>query len=331
MPVMPTNLPPECVEIEARYRAATSTAEKIDCLEELLAAIPKHKGTDHLRADLRRRLASLKQESHAHRGTARTASAFRIDRAGAGQVVVVGCPNTGKSSLVTALTNVAPEVADYPFTTWAPTPGMMSIEDIQVQLVDTPPLHPDHLEPELIGLIRKADLILVILDLQVDPIGELQDAMAMLAQHHILPLAARDRYTDTTHLTFKPVLVVVNKNDDEASDGDFEALCDLFEGECPLLPVSARTGRHFDRLRRAVFEALDIIRVYSKPPGREPDLAAPFALRRGSTIGELAGKIHRDFLENLKAARIWGQEVYDGQVVGRDYVLHDGDIIELRA
>src|SRR5512136_1570098 len=136
---MPTNLPPECAELEARYRAATSTEDKIDALEELLAAIPKHKGTDHLRADLRSRLAKLKDSSQGRRGAAHAASPFRIEREGAGQVAVIGSPNTGKSALVAALTNASPEVAAYPFTTRAPTPGMMLAEEVQIQLVDTPP------------------------------------------------------------------------------------------------------------------------------------------------------------------------------------------------
>jgi ribosome-interacting GTPase 1 len=328
---MPTNLPPECAELEARYRAAASPEDKIDALEELLAAIPKHKGTDHLRADLRSKLARLRDASRSRRGAGHATSPFRIEREGAGQVAVIGCPNTGKSALVAALTNAAPEVAAYPFTTRAPVPGMMRVEDVQVQLVDTPPLHPDHPEPELTGLIRRVDLLLVVVDLQDDSIGQLQDAMAMLADRRILPVVEQERHSAEERLTFKPLLVVVNKNDDEASDGDFQALCELFEGECPLLPVSARTGRGLDRLRRAVFDGLDIIRVYSKPPGKEPDLAAPFPLKRGSTVEELAGKIHRGLQHNLRSARVWGKEVFDGQPVGRDYVLHDGDIVELRA
>jgi hypothetical protein len=328
---MPTNLPPECAELEARYRAATSTDDKIDALEELLAAIPKHKGTDHLRADLRSRLARLKDAAQGRRGAAHAGSPFRIEREGAGQVAVIGPPNTGKSSLVAALTNASPAIAAYPFTTRAPTPGMMTVEGVQVQLVDTPPLPPGGPEPELAGLIRRADLLLLLVDLQGDPIGQLEDAMASLAAHRILPIGERERHDPAERLTFKPVLVVVNKNDDRASDGDFGALCELFEGECPLLPVSARTGRGLDRLQRAVFEGLELIRVYSKPPGKEPDLAAPFPLKRGSTIADLAGKIHRDLQRNLRSARVWGKEVFDGQPVGRDYVLQDGDIVELRA
>jgi ribosome-interacting GTPase 1 len=328
---MPTNLPPECAELEARYRAATSTEDKIDALEELLAAIPKHKGTDHLRADLRARLAKLKEASHSGHGGAHATSPFRIEREGAGQVAVIGCPNAGKSALVAALTNASPEVAAYPFTTRTPTPGMMAVEQVQVQLVDTPPLQADHPEPELFGLIRRADLLLVVVDLQGDAIGQLEEARTLLEGHHILPRTESGRHEPDARLIFKPMLVAVNKNDDEASDGDFGALCELFEGECPLLPVSAHTGRGLDRLRRAIFDGLEIIRVYSKPPGKEPDLATPFPLKRGGTIEDLAGKIHRDLQHNLRSARVWGKEVFDGQAVGRDYILHDGDIVELRA
>jgi ribosome-interacting GTPase 1 len=328
---MPTNLPPECAEIEARYRAATSPAEKIACLEELLGAIPKHKGTDHLRADLRRRLARLRDEPGGRRSATRQASAFRIEREGAGQVAVVGRPNVGKSALVAALTNATPEVAEYPFSTWVPTPGMALVDNVQIQLIDTPPLDPTHLEPELIGLIRKADLILLMVDLQADPIGQLQDTLAMLATHHILPLSARAECPDPTRQTFKPMLLVANKTDDEAADEDFRALCDLFEGECRFVPASAATGRGLDRLKQAIFDALGIIRVYTKPPGKAPDLTAPFVLKTGSTVGDLAGKIHKDFLDSLKSARVWGQGVFEGQLVGRDYVLCEGDIVELRA
>ncbi|MBM4456670.1 MAG: TGS domain-containing protein [Chloroflexi bacterium] len=328
---MPTNLPPECAEIDARYRAATSPAEKIACLEELLGTIPKHKGTDHLRADLRRRLARLRDEPGGRRSAARQASAFRIEREGAGQVAVVGRPNVGKSALVAALTNATPEVAEYPFSTWVPTPGMTLVDNVQIQLIDTPPLDPTHLEPELIGLIRKADLILLMVDLQADPIGQLQDTLAMLATHHILPLSARAECLDPSRQTFKPMLFVANKTDDEAVDEDFRALCDLFEGECRFVPASAATGRGLGRLKQAIFDALGIIRVYTKPPGKGPDLTAPFVLKVGSTVGDLAGKIHKDFLDNLKSARVWGQGVFEGQLVGRDYVLCEGDIVELRA
>jgi hypothetical protein len=327
---MPTNLPPEALEAEQRYRAAQSVAEKIACLEEFISAIPKHKGTDKLRADLRKRLSKLKSAAQSQKKVSRQESAFHIDKEGAGQVVVVGPANVGKSALVTALTNATPEVADYPYTTWTPTPGMMPMENIQIQLIDTPPLNRDYVEPELIELIRRSDLILLVVDLQGYPIQQLEDTIALLQEHRIMPHHLKDRYTEQRLLTFLPLLVLVNKNDDQSTDEDFEVLCELFEEAWPLLPVSATTGRNLERLKQVVFERLEIIRVYSKPPGKEPDLNAPFVLKKGSTVEEFAGKVHQDFLEQLKSARVWGSGVYDGQMVGRDHVLHDGDVVELR-
>jgi len=327
---MPANLPPQYFEAERRYRAAKSTAQKITHLEELLSTIPKHKGTDKIRADFRRRLSKLKAAAQVRKSVSRRESAFRIDREGAGQLVVVGPTNVGKSALVAALTNATPEVAGSPYTTWQPTPGMMPIENVQIQLIDTPPLSRDFVEPEFLDLIRRSDLILLVVDLQTDPIQQLEDTIALLQEHRIVPRRLRDRYTEQRGLTFIPLLVLVNKNDDENSDEDFEIFRELLEDDWPLLPVSATTGRNLERLKRVVFDRLEIIRVYAKPPGKEPDLSAPFIVKKGSTVEDFAGKIHQDFLENLKTARVWGSAAYDGQMVGRDHVLADGDVVELR-
>jgi len=326
---MPTNLPPEYFEAEKRYKAATSPSEKITSLEELIGTIPKHKGTDKLRADLRRRLSKLKASAQAKKGVGRQDSAFHIDKEGAGQVAVIGPANVGKSALVAALTNASPEVADFPFTTWKPTPGMMPVENVQIQLIDTPPLNRDYIESELVDLIRRTDLILLVVDLQADAVQQLEKTVAVLAEHRILPRHLRDRHDQPRGLTFIPFLVLVNKSDDEGSDEDFEIFCELLEDDWPLLCASATTGRNLELLKQAVFEQLGIIRIYSKAPGKEPDLSAPFVMKKGGTLEDFAGKIHKDFVENLKLARVWGDGVYDGQPVGRDHVLHDGDVVEL--
>ncbi len=327
---MPTNLPPEALEAERRYRAAETLEERIACLEEYISAIPKHKGTDHLRADLRRKLSKLKESAQTRKRSGKQASVYHIDREGVGQVVVIGLPNVGKSALVATLTNATPEVADYPFTTWNPTPGMMEMENIQIQLIDTPPLNQDFVEPELLNLIRRADLVLLVVDLQGFPIQELEDTIAILDANRIVPCHLKDRQEEGRRLTLVPLLVLVNKYDDEIYAEDFQVLCELLEGEWPLLPVSALTGRNLEHMKQVVFEQLDVIRVYAKPPGREPDFSAPFVLKEGSTVEEFAGKVHQDFVKNLKSARIWGSGIYDGQMVGREHVLHDGDVVELR-
>jgi hypothetical protein len=327
---MPTNLPPDYFKIEEEFRKARSNEEKIALLKEMMSVVPKHKGTDRLRADLRKKLAALKRAPRTRKAVARYESPYHIDREGAGQVVLVGTPNTGKSALLRALTNAEPEVAPYPFTTWTPKPGMMAFENVQIQLIDTPPLNEDHIEPELMNLIRRVDLVLLVLDLQGYPLQDFEDALELLEAYRIAPLHEKDAHSGEKGWAFQPFLVLVNKSDDPGDDEDVAVLGELLGEEWTLLPVSAETGRNLDQLRRAVFDLLGIMRVYSKPPGQEPDRSAPFVLEEGSTVEAFAGKVHGDFLKTLKTARIWGEGVYEGQMVGRDHVLHDGDVVELR-
>jgi len=327
---MPTNLPPQYAAVEQRFREAKSPDEKAELLEEMLSIIPKHKGTDHLRADLRRKLAKLRAASQKSGGGSRQESAFNIAPEGAGQVVLLGPPNVGKSALVAALTNAEPEVAEYAMATWVPTPGMMAFENVQIQLIDTPSLNPNYVEPELKNLVRRADLLVIMVDLQSFPIEQLETSIAYLTEHRIVPFVS-ERPEAQPGVTHKRLLVAVNKVDDERAEEDFAVLCELLEEEWPLIPISVATRRNLEGLGQAMFDALDIIRVYSKPPGKPPDMTAPFVLSKGSTVEEFAGKVHRDFLKNLKSARLWGSAQFDGQMVARDHVLQDGDVVELRA
>jgi len=327
---MPTNLPPDALQAEKRYREAETLEDRIATLEVYIGLIPKHKGTDHLRADLRKQLSKLKASAQAGKKTARQDSVFRIDREGAGQVAIVGVTNVGKSALIAALTNAAPEVSDAPYTTWEPTPGMMLVEDVQVQLIDTPPLSRDYIEPELLNLIRRADLILLVVDVQTQPVQQLEESISILEEHRIVPLHHQDRYPEDQRLTLKPLLVLANKCDDQEADELFEILTVLLEEKWPMLPVSARTGHNLEQLKQAVFDGLAIIRVYAKPPGKDPDFSQPYVLPRGSTVEDFARKIHKDFYDNLKAARVWGSATFDGQAVSRDHVLRDRDVVELR-
>ena len=334
---MPTNLPPDALQAEKRYREAETLEDKITTLDEFIGLIPKHKGTDHLRADLRKQLSKLKASAQAGKKTTRQDSAFRIDREGAGQVAIIGVTNVGKSALVAALTNATPEVSSAPYTTWEPTPGMMLVDNVQVQLIDTPPLSRDYVEPELLGLIRRSDLILLVVDVQTQPVQQLEESIAILEEHRIIPLHHKDNFPEDPRFAFKPVLVLANKCDDLEAEELFEILCVLLDssegephGKWALLPVSATTGHNLEQLKQAVFDGLAIMRVYAKPPGKDPDFSRPYVLPQGSTVEEFARKIHKDFYDNLKSARVWGSATFDGQAVSRDYVLYDGDVVELR-
>jgi ribosome-interacting GTPase 1 len=327
---MPTNLPPEYHRADERFRAARSTDEKIAALEDLYGTIPKHKGTDKLRADVRRRLARLRDESrNQKRAPGRHESAFHVVREGAGQAALVGPTNTGKSALLRALTHARPEVADYPFTTWTPTPGMMPIDDIQVQLVDTPPVHREHVEPAMFDLIRHADLLLEVVDLTDEPLRQFDETNAILMEHRVVPLPLMDRAANPERSEFLPALILANKNDDALTDEDAAVFSELLGSSWTVIPVSA-AGRNFDLLKKRVFETLSIIRVYSKPPGKKPEMGSPFVLKRGSTVADFAAKVHHDFLAQLASARVWGEGVRDGQLAGRDHPLNDGDVVELK-
>jgi ribosome-interacting GTPase 1 len=327
---MPQNLPPEYKKVELRYREAETDSERIACLEEMYSIVPKHKGTDKLRANLRKKLSKLKDASQTKKKVGKHESAFNIDKEGAGQAVLVGHANVGKSALVEALTNAEPEVADFPFTTWSPTPGMMQIDNIQGQLIDTPPINKEFIEPELVDMIRRSDLILLMVDLQAEPITQLEQSVAFLEEHRIVPRHRIEKYPEGERLTFIPMLVLINKNDDENSDEDFAVFQELVGEDWTMIPLSVKTLRNIDGMKAAVYDELDIIRVYSKAPGKEPDLSSPFVMDKGNTVEEFARKVHLDFYQNLKAARVWGTGVFDGQMVGRDHVLQDGDVIELR-
>jgi uncharacterized protein len=326
---MPTNLPPEYYKVEKRFREAETAAEKIAYLEEMISIVPHHKGTDHLRADLNKRLAKMRDAAKNQKGASRQESVFSVDREGAGRVILVGPPNVGKSALVAALTHATPQISEAPFTTWTPAPGMMMVDDVQIQLVDTPPLNRDHVEAELFNLLRTADLILLVVDLQANPEEQLADSLAILAEHQIAPCGTEAEDDGLPRKIFLPLQVVVNKNDSDDFNEDFQIFSELLEGNWPMLTLSATTGHNLESLPRTVYERLEIIRIYSKPPNKPPDMGNPFVLKRGETVEEFAGKVHQDFRKNLKTARIWGTDVYDGQQVGRDHVLHDGDVVEM--
>lgn len=326
---MPTNLPPEYFRAEQAFREAESSSAKITALEEMMSTIPKHKGTDKLRAELRRKISKLKDDQKKKKGAVKHESEYHIEKEGAGRIMITGAANVGKSSILAALTHATPVISEAPYSTWTPLPGMMMIDDIQVQLIDTPPLSKEHAQPELFDLIRSADLILIVVDLQATPFQQLEDSLKLLNEHKIIPKQKQSETIDERRIQFIPVLVVVNKDDDDQFDEDFKVFKELLEIELPLIPISTANNRNFEKFNKKIFESLEIIRIYSKPPGKEPDLTKPFILKNGNTVEDLAGKVHHDFIHNLKTARVWGKNVYDGQMVGRDHVLHDKDVVEL--
>jgi ribosome-interacting GTPase 1 len=328
---MPTNLPADYYNAEERFRSATTPEDKVKYLEEMLSTIPKHKGTDHLRADLRKKLSKLKTATTSKKVSKKQVSPYHINKEGAGQIVIIGCTNAGKSSLVAAQTNADPEVSEVPFTTWTPMPGMMAIENIQVQLIDTPPFSEEYIDPEFLNLIRRVDLVLIMIDLHANPVQELEFVIGKLLENRIAPQHLEGKVEVDGFLLSVPCLVMVNKFDSEEFAEHYEIFQELLAEEHPLIPASAQTGYNIDVLKKAIFEQLGVIRVYSKAPGKEADKTAPFIAEKGIQLAEFAGKVHKDFQENLKSAKIWGPSAdFPGQLVSRDHVLEDEDVVELQ-
>jgi len=326
---MPANLTPQYLQAEKEYRNAKGTEEKIACLENMLALIPKHKGTEKLQADLKRRLAKLRRESERTARTRRR-TAFKVEREGAGQVILLGAPNAGKSQLLRALSNADAVVAAYPFTTHMPRPGMVPYLDIQIQLVDTPPVTGDYLEPWLPDIVRRGDAVLLVADMGTDSV--LDDLEAVLSRFEgvRIRLGREEPPEDSPRPgTFRRTALVANKMDQEGSADRLEVLREAFGGRFDIWPVSAAQGTGMDQIPARLFDLLQVIRVYTKEPGKKPDLEQPYTIRRGSTLLDLAVKVHREFEHTLKYARLWGSGKYDGIRVRRDHVLQDGDIVEL--
>jgi len=321
---VPANLTPIYYDAEDRFKQAETTDEKLAAFEEMLRVIPKHKGTEKMQADLKRRLARLRKDSQKQKSSGSQRRPFHfIEREGAGRVILCGPPNGGKSTMLGSLTRAEPEIADYPFTTRMPQPGMMSYEDIQIQLVDTPPIAPERLEAWQLAMVEQADLVALVFGLE-DP--------GLLDQTEYVLSVFQQRGIKLQPASESKVLVFGNKMDLPGCQENFSAWKELFEDAFEPLPFSAISAHDLGNFRQLVFDALDIVRVYTRSPGsnKKKD-ETPYVLRRGTTVFEAAKSVHKDLAKEFKFARIWAEGKYDGQMVERDYVLQDGDLLEIHA
>ncbi len=290
---MPINAGAEYYAAEKKYLEARTKEEKIKALEEMIRVLPKHKGTENLLAQLKHRLAKLKKEGEKK---SKAKPKFSIKKEGAAQVCIIGLTNSGKSSLLKALTNAEVEIADYPFTTKKPEIGMMDFSDLQIQLVEIP----SSFDSEFISLLHTCDEILILLDATKDLREQEEEMKKLLKEKNLLN---------------KKMLWVLNK-------------ADISDKDSPYLKISPKGRVNLDILKIKIWENLNLIRVYTKSPGKPKDLPA-LALPKGSTVKDVAKVIHKDFLKNFKYARIFNNTKFSGQKVGLGYELKDFDIVEI--
>jgi ribosome-interacting GTPase 1 len=332
---MPANLTPQYKKAEEEYRRAQTPEEELRCLEAMLREIPKHKGTDKLQAELKAKISKAKHEvEHVGKAGKKGHHGPHIQRQGAGRATIVGGPSAGKSQLLARLTRATPEVAPYPFTTREPQPGMMLWEDVQVQLVDTPPITADVLDPSVLGLIRGSDLALLLFDAGSDEgIDDLQAVLDRLNQTKTRLARESSLDEEDVGLSFTQTFLVHNKIDLPGAEERIALLAEF----CPLdfreFRISAEHGTGLEELRSAIYHALDVVRVYTKLPAKkEADYDRPFTLKRGGTLLDVAELVHRDLAAGFKYARVWGSAVLaPGTQMKADYVVHDKDVVEIHA
>ena len=322
----------------------------------MLRTIPKHKGTDHLQADIKTRIKQLTEElSGPRKGARRSGPSHVVRPEGAAQLCLLGPPNAGKSRLHARLTGSHSDIGPYPYTTHLPVPGMLPYEDIHFQLVDLPPVSNDFMEPWLINALQPADGILLVIDVSdPDSLEHVPTILERLKEKKVLlkptwPGLKKEKQINQakqsnqtkrserqeqsgTNDPFRldlPTLLIANKSDLDPDPDEVEILEELLGLRFPALTVSAKTGDGLDKLGKFLFDALQIVRVYTKTPGKPADADKPFTVRRGGTVHDVAGLVHKDIANSLKFARMWGEEVFDGQQVGPDHIVADGDLIEL--
>ncbi|MFQ5518198.1 MAG: TGS domain-containing protein [Acidimicrobiia bacterium] len=336
---VPANVTPEYKAAEAAYKTARDPAERLQLLREMLRAIPKHKGTEHLQADIKTRIKDLTDQlTGPRKGGARTGPATVIRPEGAAQIALVGPPNSGKSALHAALTHSHAVSKPYPFTTQYPLPGMMPFEDVGLQLIDLPPISVTHPVRWIRDALQPADGCLLVVDLtrpgcteEMVALGEALRDRNVLLSPDWGPAGQAAGEGDPFTKILPAVLVAAKVDDGPEPAAEAEALQELAGSRYPVLAVSANTGRGLENLARWLVASLGIVRVYTKIPGMPPDRGRPYTVRRGQTVGDVAAIVHREIAARLKYARIWGRGTIDGQQVGRDHVVADGDIVELHS
>ena len=340
---MPANLSPGYKAAEAGFRQASEPKERLERLREMLRTIPKHKGTEHLQADIKTRIKQLTEElASGRKGGARSGPTHVVRPEGAAQIALLGPPNTGKSTLHDRLTRSRAETGPYPFTTQFPQPGMIPFEDVNLQLVDLPPITEQYTVSWIVNALQPSDAALLVVDVGApDCLDQLGGLLAVLESRRItlVPEWKRtdseaeadsiEELGDPFAIRLPTALVAARTDENPNAEEELEILQELLDIRYPSMAVSARTGDGLEALAKWLFDALEVVRVYTKAPGRPPDFGQPFTVRRGDTVYDVARMVHKEIADGLKFGRLWRNASENGRQVGRDYRVADRDVLEL--
>ncbi len=327
---MPANLTPQYYEIERQYREARTDKERLALLKKMLAIMPKHKGTDKLQADVKRKISRLRQDIQKGKKTGKSTFTYHVPREGEAQVYLSGAPNTGKSTIVSMLTNAKVQVADYPFSTRVPLPGMLIFENIQFQLVDMPPVSTEYMATWVPAIMRNGDACLLVFDLSSDDmLDQIELVLEELERHHLVLSNAPSSEDDTAGIMRLKTILVGTHADMFESGDPVEMVTELYADRFPIISFSALSDGGDLAIAGELYSLLGLLRVYSRTRWRKPDLTQPIVLNKGSTVEEFARIIHKELAVNMKFARVWGAGKIDGQQVQKDFVLDEGDVIEI--
>jgi len=388
---MPANLPAEAQHKWYEASQARKPEEKIEKLREFLSLVPKHKGTENLRAQVKRKIAILRREiaEKKQKKAGKGGPKFFVEKEGDAQIVILGPTNVGRSSLLSLLTNAKVEISSYQYTTREPTPGMFQYQDLQFQIVEAPALMEGSADGGAWGLqtlaaARNADGLILMVDLSQDPVEqfsmvsrELERARILtrepkarieIERKHVgagLRIIVLGRLLDCTlrdveqlfkgygthdatvkirgeatvddvedaifeGTVYRPTIVIANKADFSGAARKLEQLKGFVGEKMKILPVSCQAKSGLEKLGSEIFEMLGMIRVYTKEPNERFPSEKPFTIRRGSTVFDLARRIHSDFYEQFSYAKVWSKRLrFSPQKVGGSFNLEDGDTVEI--
>lgn len=305
---MSTNQSPEYFAAEEHYRQADTVEEKVSCLEEMMRTFKKHKGSEKMLSELRTRLkkllAKLERDKSQKKGKG---FQLTVKKEGVAQIVILGVANSGKSFLLSKLTNARPIISDIEYTTKLPEQGILELNGMKIQLVEIPAIIPDFINKEnggaLMGIIRNADLVIILLR------KNLKEELNLIVNELDKANIKLNEEIPESYVTKSIKAIIIVNKEENIKIKNFN-----------VYYIS-------ESLPYYIWRSLDKIFVYTKSPKREKDWP-PVALNKNSTVRDLASEVHKDFIRKFKYAKIWGSSKFPGQTVGLDYKLKEGDIIE---